>query len=129
MPPEPPRPRGPNRATKRPNQKPMTDQPHLRVRFRNTAVNDYPIQFVSWIRKRDCFAYLHDLSSLLIRRFVLQTAIRNCNWNLVPPVPLFARWQDMSLSKSPSDLGAVSRFAPHMPLLNPISTEPSLYLS
>jgi hypothetical protein len=51
------------------------------------------------------------------------------NWNLIQPVPLFARWQDMSSSKSPSDLGAVSRFAPRMPLLNPISTERSLYLS
>jgi hypothetical protein len=44
-------------------------------------------------------------------------------------VSLRAAWQDMSLSESPSALGAVSRFAPRMPLLNPISTERSLYLS
>ena len=53
----------------------------------------------------------------------------NCNWNLVLPVPYLRAWQDMSLSESPSALGAVSRFAPRMPLLNPISTERSLYLS
>ena len=58
-----------------------------------------------------------------------QTAIGNCNWNLVLPVPYLRTWQDMSLSVSPSALGAVSRFAPRMPLLNPISTERSLYLS
>jgi hypothetical protein len=46
-----------------------------------------------------------------------------------PPVPYSRAWQDMSLSESPSAWGAVSRSAPRMPLLNPISTERSLYLS
>jgi hypothetical protein len=55
----------------------------------------------------------------------LETAIGN----LVPTVPYLRAWQDMSLSELPSALGAVSRFAPRMPLLNPISTEQSLYLS
>ena len=46
-----------------------------------------------------------------------QTANGNCNWNLVLPVPYLRAWQDMSLSVSPSAWGAVSRFAPRMPLL------------
>jgi hypothetical protein len=50
-------------------------------------------------------------------------------YSAAPPVPYLRAWQDMSLSESPSTLGAVSRFAPRMLLLNPISTERSLYLS
>ena len=46
-----------------------------------------------------------------------------------PPVPYSRAWQDMSLSESPSAWGAVSRSAPRMPLMYPIITEQSLYLS
>jgi hypothetical protein len=51
------------------------------------------------------------------------------NWKLVLPVPYLRAWQAMSLSVSPSALGAVSRFAPRMQLQNRISTERLLYLS
>ena len=42
-------------------------------------------------------------------------------------MPYSRAWQDMSLSKSPIAWGAVSRSAPRMPLLNPISRAIALF--
>jgi len=72
---------------------------------------------------------LHDCSGCFRLAWLPGACFGNGNWNPVPPRAILRAWQDMSLSELPSALEAVNRFAPRMLLLNPISTERSLYSS